>query len=316
MSRTYRASVAPTLVHRLGEYSRALVFTLACGIVPAAGGCAGSAERRSTEEKDISLADKHYNVAVGSFQEGMFSDAKLRIERALVADATHAGTHYLAGLIALHEGKTMIDAIENRTCLTDEGASRMRERADGLHRVAYDAFKQASENYSDAEDAGRGRALNSMSVVSLYFERYDRAIEEAQGALAVKFYAERYSALANLGWAFYQRGDLVDALTELREAILMNDDYCVAHYRLASVYLDMDMDVEALEEITAVVEDPRCPIQDAHRVQGVAQMRVGRQKRAGLAFEACMSLAPRSCLAKDCAQFLQIAASDALAIGP
>jgi tetratricopeptide (TPR) repeat protein len=281
-----------------------------------ASGCAMSKNKKGSDSEDgLSLADKHYNVAVSSFQEGMYSDAKIRISRALEDNPDHARTHYLAGLIELHEGKTMIDAIENQTCLNDEGAARMRSRADEHHRAAYESFKKSSETYGENE-AGRGRALNSMAVVSLHFQKNDRAIEEAKQALEIQFYTERYSALSNMGWAYYNRGEMVEAMTELRQAIMMNNDYCVAHYRLATVYLDMEMDSEALEEITAVIENPRCPIQDAHRLYGVANMRLGRSDTAGAAFEACMTLAPRSCLANDCAQFLQLAAAGAPAHSP
>ena len=45
----------------------------------------------------------------------------------------------------------------------------------------------------------------------------DGALADAlEQALDAQFYTEKYSALANLGWAYYGQGDLVGAMTELR----------------------------------------------------------------------------------------------------
>jgi type IV pilus assembly protein PilF len=150
-------------------------------------------------------------------------------------------------------------------------------------------------------------------VISLYFHEYERAQHELELALDTQFYTEKYSALANLGWAYYEQGDLIRAMTELRQSVLMNPDYCVGRYRLAQVYLDYQMTEQALEEIERVIADDRCPIQDAHRVAGIARMRLGFGSGASEAFESCLELAPRSCLANACRQFLTLAASDARA---
>lgn len=286
--------------------SRAVSHTLLiCGLgLALIAGCASRRDGRSATEADGDTpADKHYKIAVGSFHNGMFEDAKIQLERALVATPEHAESHYLKGVILLQEGKTLVDAIEADRCLTDEAADRQRERAEDLHRQAYESFASAMRSFGQ-EAPGRGRALNSMSVVSLFFHDDDRAIEEARGALESQFYTERYSALANLGWAYYRKGDLVEAMTELRQSVLLNTDYCVGRYRLAQVYLDSGRTEQALEEAATVTENPRCPIQDAYLVAGLARLRLGLQAEAAKTFESCVQVAPRSCLATDCERLL------------
>lgn len=206
----------------------------------------------------------------------------------------------------LRDGKTMLEAIESEMCLEDESSQLQRDRVDDLHRQAHVSFKTATDGF-DERAAGAGRALNSMAVVSLYFHEYDQAVEEAQRALRADFYGERFSALANLGWAYYQKGDRVQAMTELRQSILMNPDFCVARYRLAQVYLDFEMTEEALSEITMVNANERCPIQDAQRVEGVARLRLGDYAAAQTSFQTCISVAPRSCLANECAEYYELA---------
>jgi type IV pilus assembly protein PilF len=251
------------------------------------------------ESPGESTADKHYDVAVGSFHNGMYEDAKMNLERALAVDPRHAESHYLRGVLLLNEGRNIVDSIELQQCLTDRASDQQRDRAESLHRQAAESFGRAVECFDEGA-AGRGRAFNSMSVVALYFHETERAIEHARAALAEQFYTDRYSALSNLGWALHNDGDSISATAELRQAVLINPDYCVGRYRLAHVYLDAGLVEQALEEAEAVIENDRCPIQDAYRIAGVARMRLGRDVDAEQAFAACVQLAPKSCLARDC----------------
>lgn len=260
------------------------------------------------DEGEDTTADKHYKVALGSFHNGMFDDARIQLRRALAADEQHGPSRYLEGLLFLREGKTMLDTVEGEMCLQDASSELQRDRIDDLHRQARGAFVAAVDAFDDRA-AGRGRALNSMAVVSLYFHEYDRAVDEAEKALTADFYSERFSALANLGWAYYQRGDRVEAMTELRQSVMLNPDFCVARYRLAQVYLDFDMTEQALEEVRRVTQNDSCPIQDARRVEGVAKLRLGDPMAAASSFEACIAMSPRSCLAQECAEYLELAST-------
>jgi len=275
---------------------------LVATLVALLAACA-SRQKARTDPDGVSAADKHYDVAVASFHNGMFEDAKLQLEKALAADPKHADSYYLRGILLLQEGKTLLTAIDGEQCLEDAAADQQRERAQALHRLAGKAFESAILHYEDGA-AGRGRAYNSLAVVSLHFHENERAVEQAKKALEQKFYADRYSALSNLGWAFYQEGDLVSATSELRQAVLLNPDYCVGRYRLAQVYLEVGAHEAAIEQARVVAEDPRCPIQDAHRILGAARLRSGQDGDANAAFSSCVALAPKSCLAAECSRML------------
>lgn len=298
--------------------ARALFLAAVVGSVTSAPGCAArrNAEPDDPVVPDASPADKHYDVAVGSFHNGMFEDAKLQLERALRADPEHADSYYLRGVLLLNEGRTLVDAVESQQCLQDDAAELQRRRAQELHGQAREAFSAAAAYYPEGA-SGRGRANNSLSVVSLFFHEHEAAIEHSRAALDQRFYADRYSALANMGWAHYNLGDLVSATNELRQAVLLNPDFCVGRYRLAQVYIDAELPEQAVEQARMVVDDPRCPIQDAHRILGVASLRLGDEATARAAFDSCVAMAPRSCLALDCGRFLRDdpSAGDAIARG-
>jgi Tfp pilus assembly protein PilF len=276
-------------------------FALTAALALAA--CAGANKKAEPAGDGTSAADKHYDVAVGSFHNGMFDDAKLQLERALASDPKHADSYYLRGVLLLNEGKTLLDAVEAEQCLDDDAAEQQRARARDLHRRAGEAFEAAAENFEDGA-AGRGRALNSLAVIDLHFAAPEKAIDHARKALEQKFYSDRYSALANLGWAYFNAGDLVSATSELRQSVLLNPDFCVGRYRLAQVYLEGGLIEQSIEQAVQVVDDERCPIQDAHRVLGAARMRAGLDQDAKIAFATCVEVAPRSCLAVECQRML------------
>ena len=95
------------------------------------GGCASAGKDAQAAEERAS-ADKFYEVAVGSFQNGMYSDAERNLDRALSIDEAHANALYLRGLISLVEGKDVLTAVERSTCLRDEAAELQRERASAV----------------------------------------------------------------------------------------------------------------------------------------------------------------------------------------
>lgn len=288
----------------------AAVALAACATTPEAKPRGKAAEAQSENR-----ADKHYDVAVGSFHNGMFADAKVQISKALSEDPDHADSHYLQGVLLLNEGKSIVDAIEIEQCLTDEAADHQRARAEALHRDAGEAFERAASAYPEGA-SGRGRAYNSMAVVSLFFHDTDAALEAAEKALAEQFYTARYSALANLGWAQYLGGDTVGATASLRQAILINPDFCVGHYRLAQIYLDAGVHEQALAHAQRVVDNDQCPIQDAYRIAGVAELRLGEENDGVGVLKGCVDLAPRSCQAEDCRALLgpQTAEESAVAL--
>jgi Tfp pilus assembly protein PilF len=261
-------------------------------------GCASSAARESAESSAES-ADKFYQVALGSFQTGMYSDAEQNLDRALSIDSEHGDSLYLKGLISLVEGKDMLIAVERQLCLQDDAAELQRERASELHRESREYFRRSVEAFGE-DSPGRGRALNSMSVVSLYFGDYETAVLEASEALREQFYGARYSALSNLGWAYYQQEKLVEAISELREAVRMNPGHCVSRYRLAEVYFDYGLADDAAELLDAVVMDENCPIQEALALKGDIYASMGRSRDAATAYRECIQAAPRSCVAEAC----------------
>ena len=192
--------------------------------------------------------------------------------------------------------------------VTDDGGNpayiaaqrEAKEARRGMWAHGIPDYVLTSIHSAEEDTSGRGRALNSMSVVSLYFGDYETAVREAEGALSEQFYASRFSALSNLGWAYFQQDKLVEAMAELREAVRMNPDHCVSRYRLAEVYFRYGMANESQALISGILEDADCPIQEAHALQGEILAVSGDISSSRVAYQACVEAAPRSCVARDC----------------
>jgi tetratricopeptide (TPR) repeat protein len=81
---------------------------------------------------------------------------------------------------------------------------------------------------------------------------------------------------------------------------VQNPEHCVAHFRLARAYLADGQAERAIEALVKVIGNPRCPIQEAYLVKGLAEAELGNFGEAGRSFDECVAVSPRSCVAHDC----------------
>jgi Tfp pilus assembly protein PilF len=134
----------------------------------------------------------------------------------------------------------------------------------------------------------------------MHFQEWDQAVTTAGKALANPLYRDPWAAQGNLGWAYLHKRELARASKELRQAVFSNPHFCVGRYRLAQVSYELKNLEAAQEELERVAADPKCPIQEAFHLLGLVSLRRGDRQRAEEAFNRCVALAPRSCLAKEC----------------
>ena len=113
-------------------------------------------------------------------------------------------------------------------------------------------------------------------------------------------------ARANLGWAYLQMKQTQRAWKELHEAVSRAPRFCVGRYRLAKVYFERGDMAQAAENVDAVVEDARCPIQEAFLLGGLVHQRHRNRERARTLFRRCADLAPRSCVARECRRYSEL----------
>ncbi len=291
MRRQSRSTSRPGLTGRLPW----LACLLVGGVLSAASGCATKPKR----DPDQSYA--RYQLGVEYFQGRRIEAAIEELEKALVADPENADAHNMLGIIALRQGHDHIEQAEVSSCLAGRDAEQVRQDAATRFREARARFDKAV-----ALRAEFPAAWNNLAVALLALEDWPGAIIAARQALKDSTYSEPEIARANLGWAHLQNKDLQNAWKELHEAVARAPRFCVGRYRLAKVFFERGDMEQAAETLTVLLDDARCPIQDAYLLGGLVSQKRGQRVQARELLGKCSAMAPRSCTAGQCNRLLAL----------
>jgi tetratricopeptide (TPR) repeat protein len=241
-------------------------------------------------------------LAVGQdyYSKNLVAPALVEIQRALDLDGENPEAYYMMGVLKMGQGVEHLEIAERAHCLQGPAAAVERGDASSRMREAEENFKLAIRyrpNYAEAYDG--------LAVVASYTKDYDAAVRYESEAQKNVVFAENPIARGNLGWAYYGKRDLVRAEKELRDAVAKAPRFCVGRYRLGQVLFDEADYSGAVDELTQV-EKLGCPIQEAFRVLGLARERQHEMEEAGAAFSRCVKLAPKSCMAAECARYAKL----------
>jgi Tfp pilus assembly protein PilF len=266
-----------------------------CIAVLPAFGCA------SHPKRDPDQSGVLYDLGVRFYQERRIEAAVEQFNGALKADPENAEAYLMLGNIALNQGHDYIQQAETADCLQGRDAELVRQDATRKFREAEQRFRRAVELRPTLAEA-----WNNLAVAALSLQEWDAAITASEEALKNPGYASPEIARANLGWAFFQKKESQRAWKELHEAVARAPSFCVGRYRLAKVYVDRGDMEQAAENIEAVVNDNRCPIQEAFLLGGLVEKRRRDVVRARALFGRCAEMAPRSCLAAECRRYREL----------
>jgi len=170
-------------------------------------------------------------------------------------------------------------------------------------RRAQEHFERATELRPDSHDA-----KNSLAVLCVHQRRYDEAIRLLRSLTEDPLTQEVHLAWGNLGWAYLEKGDLDQAISALRHAVQEQPLFCVGHYRLGDAYYRKELWADAEESLAKAVatEAPGCvQLQDAHRLLGLARVRLEKREEAAEAFRACQTIDAESEDGIECATYLR-----------
>lgn len=253
-------------------------------------------------KRDPKLSETHFLLGSDYLKKKMPSLAKSELIKAVELDPDNSDAHELLGVLFFFEGVNKVNILERTQCLTGVAAQEQRQEANKEFRRCETHLLKAV-SLSEQEKKTESDALNYLANVSLHFKRYDEAITRAKKALSNVLYVSRHLALGTLGWAYYQKGDLVAAARELRQSIFHEPQFCVGRYRLAKVYYDQKDYDATIKELQKVVGDKACPIQEAHHLLGLALMRKKDPDQAKIEFDSCVKLNPNSCISEECRRY-------------
>ena len=177
----------------------------------------------------------------------------------------------------------------------------------GMALSAKGKYNDALEHYRKALelDPKYTEVHNTMGATFLEIGKWEDAIQEFNLVLNDILYLTPFFVHNNLGWAYYKKGDLNNAVENYRKAIGMKPDFGLAHYNLGLAYRDRkqsDPALAAFRRATDLVPG----LLDAHFQLGKLYFETGKNAEAKNAFEEAVRLAPQSENAQMARQYLDL----------
>jgi len=197
--------------------------------------------------QDIGEAEAHNKLGYSYLNNGQLNEAFVEFQKAIALNPENKEALYNLGYIS-YKFKEYPEAISyyERTLLVDP-------------------------NYSEA--------VNNLGVIYTDMENWDEAIRYFKAALNNSLYPTPAWAYSNLGYAYYRKGNYIDAEKSLKEALIRNPVFPRAVYILGLVYIKTNDDKAAIAEFKKAI-GTQPDYTDAHWELAKAYLRTGRKAKA------------------------------------
>lgn len=245
--------------------------------------------------RDPKKSHNRVELAKDFLTKGQLEAAEQEGQKAVGYDSANAEAHNLLGLVDFMRAAQSYQDREVDQCLTGVDREATLSDFDKHLKSAEQHFKTAVEINDDFGEAWSNRGSTAMQL-----EQYETATRYFEKALSHP--ARLINAAitrSHLGWAYFQRGDLVAAAKHLRQSLQFQPGMCVSTYRLGRVYFARKEWQKALEKFQAVTADTSCPIQESHLYLIMTYLATGAPVSAQTV-QRCTALAPKSCAAARC----------------
>jgi type IV pilus assembly protein PilF len=202
--------------------------------------------------EDIKKAETFKNLGSAYLNDGQINEAFTEFQKALALNPNNKETLNYLGYISTRFKKY------------DEAVSY------------YKRAISVDPNYADA--------VHNLGATYADMENWDEAIKYFKAALSNPVYSTPAQAYSNLGYAYYKKGDFVNAEKSVRDALLRNPVSPMAMYIHGLIYLETNNDQLAVEEFKkaiGILPD----YSDAHWELAKVYLRTGQKARALKHFE-------------------------------
>jgi Tfp pilus assembly protein PilF len=222
--------------------------------------------------------------------------AEAEANKALGYLPTNEEAYNLRGLVHHLRAAKAMSLVEVEGCLTGLDADVLRQEIEQELGLAQADFEKA---YKLAPEFGEAWSNAGTAVLLLGDPDGARARFEQALANPARLLSPGLTR-ANLGWAFFEKKDLVSAGKELRQAIQFQPGMCVATYRLGRVYFAREEWEKAAEQFQEVSDQPDCKSQEAALYLMKARLEQGLLDEARAAQAICLTRGATSCMAAQC----------------
>ena len=164
----------------------------------------------------------------------------------------------------------------------------------GNHEKALAHFEKALELKPDYSEV-----MNNMARVYISQSRFRLAIPLLRKALQDVFLKERYLAESNLGWSLFQIGEQDEAFKCVRNALALNERYCVGYEYLGLMHQSRKEYQKAIREFKELTE--KCPKYITGWLNlGKTHLMQGDDGKGCTALERCRSLSRMTDVGRQC----------------
>ena len=192
-----------------------------------------------------------------------------------------ADTHNKIGRTYLNNGQLNEASIEFQKALKLNRNSKEALNYLGYVHARFKKYDDAISYYKRAiaVDPDYSDAMNNLGTVFLDLENWDEAIKSFNAALRNPIYRSPDKAHLSKGYAYYKKGDYINAENAIKEALMLNPVFPLAMYTLGLVYIELDRDDEAIKEFKKAIGIMPDYV-DAHFEIAKIYLRSGRKSKA------------------------------------
>ena len=268
-----------------GKLLISLVFLSFAAACPTGGG------EQSAKKSNDRLA-----IAKDFLSKGQFEAAESESDKAIGYLATNEEAYNVRGLSKFLRAVQQNQLLEVDDCLTGIDAEVLRKKYTAFLTAADADFAKAAELAPDYGEAwaNRGLVATLSGDSDAAIKHLTHALEEPARLIDIGI------VRSNLGWAYFKKGDMVQAAAELLSAVQYHPHLCVPTYRLGRVYFERKEWEKAAEQFQDVSDQPACRSQEARLYLMKTRIEQGLSDEARAARDACLSMSPKSCVAAQC----------------
>lgn len=214
--------------------------------------------------------------------------------------------HYDMGVQALQSDDARTALVEQEKAVELDPELDLAHYALGLlYHVSYGDKEKAIAHYKRALELNPklSEAYTNLGNVYLDQGRYDEAIPLYEKALSDILYRTPYIAENNLGWCYYKKGQVQQAIDHIKSALVPNPKFCLGHRNLGIIYSETHQTEKATASFTQYAR--QCPeVADAHYRFGRALLASGNHEGARSELRQCAEKGRGQPLGEDCQRLL------------
>lgn len=218
-----------------------------------------------------------------------------------------AETHYMLGVSYLRERNPTLALRELQLAEQKDADNADIQNTLAQAYQQKHAFPEAERHYLKAIRLNRDNPTYQNNLAALYLdmERWDDAIRHFRKAADNLLFTSPEVALTGIGYAYFHKGEYLDAVAACKEAINHNPRYAQAQLRLGEAYYALDKTGPAIEAFRQALNlSPNYTL--AHYRLGQAYMKLKQPELAIASFREVLRLAPDSELGRSVAEYIKI----------